>query len=100
MHVSQQTQNSWAETDRIPIYKRCNDVRMIQPLGYYSNHVLPDISFLDMRNMHGGWTKYNGNVMAHLPPFQAVCANSDNRIKFILRFIWIKYNVVPKTTII
>ena len=39
-------------------------LRLIQPVGYCSNHVLPDICFL---NMKFGWTKYNGNVMAHLP---------------------------------
>ena len=26
--ISQQTQESWAKTDRIPISKRCNDVRI------------------------------------------------------------------------
>ena len=64
---SQQTQDSWAETDRIPIFKRCNDVRIVSSCRVMlvcSNHVLPDIHFL---NMKFGWTKYNGNVMAHLP---------------------------------
>ena len=55
----------WAPTE----YRFLNVVTMyglIQPLslGYCSNHVLLDIRFL---NMKFGWTKYNGNVMAHLP---------------------------------
>ena len=35
---------------------------LIQPVEYWSNHVLPDIRFL---NMKFGWTEYNGNVIAH-----------------------------------
>ena len=36
---------------------------VIQPEEYCSNHVLPDIHFL---NMKFGWTKYNGNVIADI----------------------------------
>ena len=75
---TQQTLELWAETDRIPISKRCNDVLIDSALVYYSNHVLPAIRFL---NMKFGWIKYKGNVMAHLP-FK-LCANSDNRIEFL-----------------
>ena len=69
---------------------------LIQPVGYCSNHVLPDIRFL---NMKFGWTKYHGNVIAH-HPFKAVCVNSNNHIKFPLLFIAIKYNVIPITILI
>ena len=41
----------------------------ILPIEYSSNHVLPDIRFL---NMKFGWIKYNGNAMAHLPFKQCV----------------------------
>ena len=37
---------------------------LIQPVGYCSNHVLPDIRFL---NMKFGWTNYHLNVITHLP---------------------------------
>ena len=65
---------------------------LIQPVGYCSNHVLPDIRFLNMDQIK--W-KCNGSS-----PVQTVCANSDDRVKFLLRFIRIKYNVGPKTILI
>ena len=66
----------------MPISKRYNDVRIDSAcIGYCSNRVLSDVRFL---NVKFGCSKCNGNVM-------------DNRIKFLLRFIGIKYNVGLKT---
>ena len=81
---TQQTQDSWSEADRIPISKRCNDIRKSR----FTRHTFPQ---------HEIWLdqipwKCNGPS-----PIQAVCANSDNRIKFIFRFIEKKHNVGPKT---
>ena len=54
---------TYIKTDGIPISKSCNDVRIFHRVGYCSNHVLPDIRFINMKFV---WIKYNGNVMAHL----------------------------------
>ena len=69
---------------------------LIQPVGYCSNHVLPDIRFLK----HKIWLDQIQWKCNCPSPLQAVCANLDNRIKFLLRFFGIKYNVGPKTILI
>ena len=46
---------SWAETERIPISKRCNDVRIDSAFRVLLKSRLVDIRFL---NMKFGWTKF------------------------------------------
>ena len=76
-NVSHQTQDSWAETDIIPIFNRCNDVWIdsgcrVLLKSRCTRHTFPQ---------HEIWLdqipwKCNGPS-----PLQAVCANSDNSIK-------------------
>ena len=78
--LSQQTQNSHAKTDRIPISKRCNDVRidsafMVLLQISFTRHTFSQHEIL--------WIKYNGNVMAHLPsklcvPIRIIVYNFGN----------------------
>ena len=77
--LTQKTQDSWGETDIIPISKLCYEVR-IDPAcrvlqSRFARHTYPQ---------HEIWLgqlpgKCNGSS-----PHQAVCANSDNRINFLL----------------
>ena len=84
--------NTWlmGRNRQIPISIRCNDVRIdsayrVLLQSRFTRHT---VRFL---NMKFGQTKYNGNAIALLPFKVHVCANSYNRIKFLLRFIEIKY---------
>ena len=66
--LPQQTVDSLVETDRKPISKRCNDVRIdsncrVLLQSRFTRHTFPEIWVY----MKFGCTKYNGNVMAHLP---------------------------------
>ena len=61
IRLSHQTQDSWAETGRIPIYKRFNDLLtdsacVIMLQSGFTRHPFPHMKF--------GLSKYNGNVMA------------------------------------
>ena len=92
-NAPRQTQDSWAESDRIPISKRCNNVRndsasRVLLQSRFTRHTFPQ---------HEIWSdqiqwKWNGPS-----PFQAVWANSDKLIIFISRFIGVKHNIGPKT---
>ena len=83
-------------TDSIPISKCCNDVQifsacMVLLQSHFNRHTFPQ---------HKIWQdqiqwKCNGPS-----PLQAVCANSENRINFLVRFIRIKYNAEPKIILI
>ena len=93
---SQQTQNSWAETVKIPISKRCNDVRIdsafrVQLQSRFIRHTF---------FQHEIWWEQIQWKCDGPSPLQAVCANTDKHIKFLVRFIWIKYNVGSKTILL
>ena len=81
----------------IPISKHCNDVRIDSAVRvllqsrFYTRHML---------SQHEVWLDQIQWKFYGPSPLQAVYANTDNRIKFRLRFMWIKYNVGPKTIII
>ena len=80
---AQQTQDSWADTDRIPISKRGNNVRIDSACRVLPKVLLQSRFTRHTFSQHEIWFyqiqwKCNGPS-----PLQAVCDNSDNHIKFL-----------------
>ena len=94
--VTQQTQDSWSEIDKIPISKRCNDVLIDSACRVLLQSRFTRHTF----SQHEIWLDRIERKCDGPSPLQAVCANSDNRIKLLERLIGIKYNVGLKTILI
>ena len=84
------------ETERIPIFKRCNDVRIDSACRVLLQSRFTRHTF----SQHEIWLDQIVRKCDGQSPLQAVFVNTDNRMKFLLGFIWIKYNVGPKSFLI